>query len=98
RRRLYDSRMHVERARHRDPDSARRAETAFACGGKEMKQLTCDIFGDVGTVTRGMRRAALDQENFAVGGYGGAPDIGATHIQSDRPSLFHQNRFIFCAS
>src|SRR5882757_1791334 len=37
-RRLYDSRMHVERTRHRDPDSARRAEPALARGVEQMKK------------------------------------------------------------
>src|SRR5216684_4976415 len=88
-RRLHDSRMHVERTRHRDADSARRAEPALARGVEEMKKLGRDIFGYVGPVTRSMRRAAFHQQNFAVGRYGSAPDIGATHIQPGRPRALH---------
>src|SRR6202030_4616521 len=62
---------------------------APAGGVEQMEGLRGDIFSDVARLARCELRAVFDQQDVAGDGYGCAPDIGATHIQADRPCSRH---------
>src|SRR5258708_36378793 len=54
-----------------------------------MNGLGGDILSDMAGLARCERRPMLDQQDVAGDGHGCASDIGATHIQADRPRTRH---------